>query len=111
VQKPQPVVPMSRLGLAGETEAVERSIQPVSRTVAGENTPGTIAAVRGRSQPEHEQRRIERTQARHGPSPVFPVAEPTALHFGDSLGVLHEPGAPTAIDNGVKCLALRWSRC
>src|SRR5262245_63634752 len=87
---------MDRGRLVGKPGGVQRLVQPVTAAVAGEDTAGAVAAVRGRRQADDQEPRPRVAEARHRPAPVFPVAVAFDLLACHLLTVSHEPGAEGA---------------
>jgi hypothetical protein len=95
----EPVVPSGRRRLVCEPGAVQRPEQPVAGQVAGEDAAGAVAAVRGRGEPDDQQRRVHRAESRYRPAPVLLVRERGPLLACDALAPLHEPRTPAAADD------------
>ena len=58
---------------------MQRREQPVARAVAGEHAAGAVAAVRGRGEPQDDDRRRRVAEARHRPAPVGLAGERARL--------------------------------
>ena len=79
--------------LVGQARAVQCGEQHVAGAVAGEDAPGTVAAVRGRGEAEDGQPRVGRAEAGDRAAPVLLVAErgPFPLEVGTKRVVLDPP--------------------
>src|SRR5829696_8927858 len=97
----QAVVAMDRRRLVGEPRPVHRGEQPVARTVAREDPARPVAAVRRRSQAEHEDARRGVAEAGDRPAPVDLVPERGALLANDALAPLDQPRAAAALDHAL----------
>ena len=85
--------------LIREAGAVERGVQPVATTVAGENPPRAVAAVSCRREPDHPQLRPRVAEAGKWPSPVVRFPEAAHLFPAHALAVCDQPRAETAGDD------------
>ena len=92
----------STLTSAGSPSRPDASPGTGSRpTVAGEHPPGSVGAVGGRRQPEHQTARPRITEAGHAATPVVLVAERRPLLRGDLLTPCDQPrAAPAGTDVG-----------
>ena len=89
--------------LAGVAGPVERPVEPVARTVAGEHPPGPVAAVGGRRQADHHEARRGVAETRHRPRPVGLVGERASAVGRHLFAPGDQPrAAPAALDLGLQ---------
>ncbi len=96
------VAGVSRRGNAREAVRVHGAHQKVSRaerSIAGEDAPGPVRAVRRGRQADDEHPRLRVAEARHRPAPVDLVAVRGFLLRGDALAVGAKPCAAVAGDD------------
>src|SRR5262245_57289925 len=79
IKQSEPIVAMRGSRLVGESKFVQGAIEPITGTIAGKNSTGSIAAVRCRREPHNEKPSRDRSEAWDWPSPVIPFAKP--LYF------------------------------
>jgi hypothetical protein len=92
---------MKRLGLIGESSFVQRSEEPISASISGEDAPCSIATVSSRCEAYHKHARSGIAKAWNGLAPIFVIREPP--HFLDrhSLAPLDEPRTEAAGYNAI----------
>ena len=87
VDQAESVITVDGVGLIRESEAVQGTVQPVSRSVTGKHPAGTIAAMCRRRESDNQQTGIRRTEAGNRPAPVFLIAEPSHFYARDFFAV------------------------
>jgi hypothetical protein len=92
----EPVVARDRGRLVGVTGPVQAGEQPVARAVAGENSPGAVAAVGGGRQTEDQEAPGRVAESGYRPAPVLPVPERGPLVPGHLLAPGHQARAAPA---------------
>jgi len=95
----EPVAAVSRCGTIRETEVVQSAVEPIARTIAGENSSSPVPAMRCRSQPNDHKPSPKRAEARNGPSPIFPVTIPPNFRSCDFFAIAHKARTSPAIDD------------
>src|SRR5436189_6374580 len=85
--------------LVREPEEMQSAVQPISRTISGENAAGPIAAMGCRGQTDDHEARIDRAEAWYGTAPVFPIAKAADFIARYGFPILYESRTPPAIDN------------
>ena len=68
-----PVVARNRRGLRRKSSRVQHRIQKIARSVAREQPPCAIRAVRSRRQSQRHHARLRVAERRHGTAPVLPI--------------------------------------
>ena len=87
---------MARLGLVGEPGPVKRRKEPITGTIAGEDPPCAIGAMRGRRKADEDNARSGVAKPHDRPGPVA-LAVVTARRIGrDRLAPLNKPRAENA---------------
>ena len=85
------------VGILAKPGLVHRAHQEVSRAITGEYAPGSIGAVGGRRQAEHQQRARRIAESREPACPSTMSSRCAAfLSRGDPLAVSAQPRAPRA---------------
>jgi hypothetical protein len=97
IDEKKPVVAVVRLGLARETETVERLIQPIARTVSGKHPSGTVGTMCGRSKAHDEQSSPRASESGDRFAPIGLIGEPFCLDGLNVLSVFNQTGAHPAI--------------
>jgi hypothetical protein len=90
---------MGRGRLVGEAGAVQRGVEPVARSVAGEDAAGAVGAVGGRGEAEDVDGGLGVAEAGRGPAPVLLVAERRPLLACHPLAPLDQPRAGAALND------------
>jgi hypothetical protein len=85
VQQSESIISINRSLLTSEARFVQGSKKPIAAPVAGEDAPGSIAAMRGRRQSQYQQSgsRIAKTWNRFAPIPL--ICKPSHLFSSDPL--------------------------
>ncbi len=78
---------------------MKRGPQEIARPVAGEDSPGPVAAVRRRGEPDDEDPRLGIAEAGQRTTPVRLVREARDLLAGDSFAPLDETRTAAAGDD------------
>jgi hypothetical protein len=95
----KPVIFMNRLGLIGESIAVEGFIEPISASISGKNTARPIPTMRRWGQSNNEQAAGRVAKGGNRPAPIDPIAVLLPFHAGDTFSVGHQTGTlPTLSD-------------
>lgn len=99
VAKCEAVVALHRCRLAGEAGAIQRAIEKIARTIAGEHASGAIRAVRGGREAEDKKLGARIPETGNRLAPVIPVEEGAALGASDAFAIAHQARAFPAGDN------------
>src|SRR5919197_2235888 len=95
----KPVVTADAGWLIGKPGAVQRAEDPIPRAVAGEDSPGSVAAVRGGGQADYEQLGARIAEAWDGEPPVGLIPEGCPLLACHPLAPVDETWALAAGDD------------
>jgi len=93
------VVAMRRDGMGREARAMQRRIEKSAGGVAGEGTPGAIAAVRSRCKADEHDARALVAERRHGLAPIGLVRVGALLFARDVSAIRAQLGAAFAGDD------------
>ena len=85
--------------LVRETGAVQRREQKPARGIACEHAPGSVRAMRPRSETNHQDARVRIAKPGHRPAPIFLVAVSFPLDPRHLLAPLYQPGALVAMND------------
>ncbi len=99
IDEPEAVAPLHGSGLIGETEIVERAIQPIAGPVAREDPAGSISAVSRRSKADDQKPPAGRPEAGDRSSPIMRVRKSSNFFARDVLAILDQTRASPAVDD------------
>ena len=99
IDKLESIPALNGNGLVREAEIVERAVKPIAGPVTCENSSGAITPVGGWRQANDQEPRSSAAEARNGPSPIFPIAEPPNLVARYLFAILDQSRAAPAIDD------------
>src|SRR5690606_35135773 len=85
--------------LGGESGLMQRTVQEIAGTVAGEHAAGAVGSVGSRSEADEQYFGVDGAKSRHRFPPVVAVLVRFALRLGNTCTVFPEPGAPVAGDD------------
>lgn len=94
----EPVPAVRRSWLIREPGAEQRLIQKISRTIAGEHTPGAIAAMRRGSKTQNQELRARISEAGNRFAPIIPFAKRAPLRLRDLFPVAHQARTLAAVN-------------
>ena len=104
------VAPIGRR-LVREPGAMERREQEVAGAIAGEDAPGAVPAVRGRSEPDDQHAGIRVAEPGDGPAPVVVGPKGRSLLARDRFPPGDEPRTGPALDDlGGECAEIGRAR-
>lgn len=93
VEELQAVVAGHRSSLVGETRPVQRTVQPVARTIPGEHPARAVRSVRRRREAHDQEAGVRIPEPRYGPAPIALVPKAPDLRPRDLFAVRDQ--APT----------------
>lgn len=99
VRQVQSVVPVSGRGLVRESKPMQRLIEPVSASIAGEHAAGPVAPMRGGGQAQHVQLRVSISKSWNWPTPVGPVSILPSFRLCHGLTVGHQSWTSGTLNN------------
>src|SRR5207249_9073129 len=101
VAQAEAIVAVNRRWLIREASPVKRCVEPISRTVAGKDPAGAVAAVCGRRQATDQQAGPYSAEARQRPAPILLIAIGSAFVARYLFAPSNQARTFTTLDNAL----------
>ena len=99
IDQSQPIAAVSGCGTVRKAKIVKGTVEPIARTITGENSSRPVPAMRCRSQSDDQKPSPKGAKAGDGPSPILPVTIPPNFGSGDFSPIDHKARTSPAIDD------------